>query len=102
MTKTGLKVLHSDLQNIVVHVMEDEVREHYDLESLWALGEKFDPKLNFDYVDLDLIKELLPDEAQHQQETNFDDIFKNRWSRTKRGRIEKKTNVVFILDKKWH
>ena len=70
--------------------MEDEVREHYDLESLWALGEKFDPKLNFDYVDLDLIKELLPDEAQHQQETNFDDIFKNRWSRTKRDRIEKK------------
>ena len=58
--------------------MEDEVREHYDLESLWALGEKFDPKLNFDYVDLDLIKDLLPDEAQHQQQTNFDDIFKNR------------------------
>ena len=73
--------------------MEDEVREHYDLESLWALGEKFDPKLNFDYVDLDLIKDLLPDEAQHQQETNFDDIFKNRWLRTKRQCRTKKVNL---------
>merc|ERR1711874_253488 len=31
-----------DLGNIVLHLFNQEQREHYDLESLWTLGPKFD------------------------------------------------------------
>lgn len=33
-----------DLGNIVLHIFMPEVREMYDLETLWTVGAKFDPK----------------------------------------------------------
>uniref|UniRef100_A0A224XJA1 Mitochondrial assembly of ribosomal large subunit protein 1 n=1 Tax=Panstrongylus lignarius TaxID=156445 RepID=A0A224XJA1_9HEMI len=35
-----------DLGNIILHLMMDSVRKDYDLESLWAIGAKYDLKLN--------------------------------------------------------
>ncbi|KAK9509912.1 hypothetical protein O3M35_004801 [Rhynocoris fuscipes] len=35
-----------DLGNIVVHLMMESIRETYDLESLWAVGAKYDLKSN--------------------------------------------------------
>ncbi|XP_060063278.1 uncharacterized protein LOC132543773 [Ylistrum balloti] len=33
-----------DLGNILLHIFREEVREKYDLETLWAVGPKFDSK----------------------------------------------------------
>ncbi|XP_013387653.1 uncharacterized protein LOC106156776 [Lingula anatina] len=33
-----------DMGNIVLHIMSDEAREYYDLETLWTVGSNFDEK----------------------------------------------------------
>lgn len=57
--------------------MEDEIRETYDLESLWALGEQYDAKMHLAQDDVEIIMDLLAKEKS-KQENNFDDIFANR------------------------
>merc|ERR1712062_287298 len=54
------------LDNTVVHIMTPDARQRYDLETLWALGEKYDSKMNFDQADLDLLSGLI------KEEDNFD------------------------------
>lgn len=46
-----------DLRDIMVHIMPDEVRERYDLESLWAMG--YDES----DVSVDSIEDFLPSSA---------------------------------------
>ena len=46
--------------------MTPDARQRYDLETLWALGEKYDSKMNFDQADLDLLSGLI------KEEDNFD------------------------------
>ena len=63
--------------------MEDEMRSTYDLESLWALGEKFDAKMHLAQDDVEIIMDLISKEKSKQQrqqehETSFDEIFANR------------------------
>ena len=56
----------ADMGNIIVHIMDESTRKHYDLESLWALGEQFDPKLQFEEDELDFLSDLYKsDQSQH-------------------------------------
>ena len=57
--------MDEDLGSIVVHVMKDDTRELYDLETLWALGEKYDFKLQFDQSDFDIIQDLVHETDIH-------------------------------------
>ena len=62
-----------------MHVMQDSTRAVYDLESLWALGEKFDSKMTLDSNDMAILKDLIQDEfAAKGEEVDFDSIFKKR------------------------
>lgn len=36
-----------DFHSVVVHLLSKQCREHYDIEQLWAVGEKFDDHINF-------------------------------------------------------
>ena len=48
----------ADMGTIIVHIMNEETRKEYDLESLWALGEQFDSKLQFDANELDILSDI--------------------------------------------
>ena len=59
--KSGMKSDNwtcADMGTIIVHIMNEETRTKYDLESLWALGEQFDSKLQFDANELDLLSDI--------------------------------------------
>ncbi|OWF52025.1 uncharacterized protein LOC110448289 [Mizuhopecten yessoensis] len=61
-----------DLGNIILHVFKEEVREKYDLETLWAVGPKFDEKSEqavspyiLEDSDLDWLKEFYKEKAEN-------------------------------------
>ncbi|KAL0274199.1 UNVERIFIED_CONTAM: hypothetical protein PYX00_006679 [Menopon gallinae] len=56
-----------DIGNIALHVMSKSYREDYDLETLWSVGSKYDPKsnekLDFDVTDYEsILAKLMPSE----------------------------------------
>lgn len=47
-----------DLGNIVLHVMLRAIREHYDLETLWTVGQEFDEK-SLNVAEGNMIQDIL-------------------------------------------
>ena len=59
----------ADMGTIIVHIMNEETRTQYDLESLWALGEQFDSKLQFDANELDILSDIY--KGQNDEDYTF-------------------------------
>lgn len=55
-----------DLQNIVLHIMEHDLREKYDIETLWTVGDQFDDKLQ--KAEVDPIIDLMEKHIKYLQE----------------------------------
>lgn len=66
-----------DFGNIVLHLMMEETRQKYDIEMLWAVGEKYDDKYNEKPED---IWEKLPD-LEFLEGPDFGSEDRN-WNRT--------------------
>lgn len=46
-----------DLESVVVHLFSKKCRQHYDIEQLWAVGEKYDDLTNFPQANSDEINQ---------------------------------------------
>lgn len=64
-----------DLGNIILHVFKAEVREMYDLETLWTVGPQFDEKNQelvnpyvLEHSDMDWLKEFYQEKEELQKE----------------------------------
>ena len=66
----------ADMGTIIVHIMNEETRTQYDLESLWALGEQFDSKLQFDANELDFLSDIYREQNHDQDFKKEDDPWK--------------------------
>ena len=72
--KSGMKSDNwtcADMETIIVHVMTEETRTQYDLESLWALGEQFDSKLQFDGSELDFLSDIYKEQNEESENYPF-------------------------------
>ena len=56
--------------------MTEETRTQYDLESLWALGEQFDSKLQFDANELDILSDIYKGQNEDYTFTQEEDPWK--------------------------
>ena len=56
--------------------MNEDTRTQYDLESLWALGEQFDSKLQFDANELDFLSDIYREQNHDQDFKKEDDPWK--------------------------
>ena len=66
----------ADMGTIIVHIMTEETRTQYDLESLWALGEQFDSKLQFDANELDILSDIYKGQNEDYTFTQEEDPWK--------------------------
>ncbi|CAF0798843.1 unnamed protein product [Didymodactylos carnosus] len=73
-TRNGNKWHAMDMGHIVLHLMDSELREQTDLESLWTVGSKYDDQVVNIMTTIDAIKKI-DETLKNEEEVPFGKMF---------------------------
>lgn len=63
-----------DLGNIALHIFEQSAREHYNLESLWLLGEEYEKRIRLRDEQYDSMYREFFEDSKPSKETSADSV----------------------------